>query len=91
MENVPLQEYQDHKAKCSLSFQEIIKNQEELKLAIFGNKEVQMIGMLDKVNEMHQVFMGSGFTFKTMLKFLSLLALIGTVLTFLYKLLTFKL
>lgn len=91
MSPVSEQEYKDHKIRCSESFDSLGVKMDRMELAMYGNKELGIKGVLDMTREMHEAFTGSGFTFKAVLKMLSLMALIGTVLTFLYKLLTFKL
>jgi hypothetical protein len=95
---IDVQEYNAHKIKCTESFASLSAKQTEmsgkldrLELAMYGNNDLDILGVLQMTKEMHAAFMGSGFTFRTMLKVLSFIALVGGAITFLYKLLNLKL
>lgn len=50
-------EYNAHKEKCSKSFEEIFAKLEKLDnidLAMFGNKEAKVMGVLDMTKEMYK-------------------------------------
>ena len=89
-ESITKKEYEKHKLKCNNNFDSLGAKMDKMELAMYGNPELEMSGVLQMTKEMHAVFVGSGFTFKTVLKILALITATGTAITFLWKLIFFK-
>jgi hypothetical protein len=90
-------EYDKHKIKCSESFNSLGAKQDEFKIkmermerAMFGDIELKKKGVLEMTEELYAVLIGSGFTFKTIVKILTFIVLAGGGVTVLWKLITLK-
>lgn len=88
--HVKTSEYEAHKIKCAENFESLGVKIDRLELAMYGNKDLEIKGIIEMTKEMHAVFVGSGFTFKTVLKILAVISAIGAAFTFIWKLITFK-
>ena len=82
MSPVDEQEYKDHKIHCSENSNSLGLKMDSLELAMYGREDLEIKGVLQMTKEMHAAFIGSGFTFKTLLKILAFIAALGAASTF---------
>lgn len=53
MAEVNKEEYESHKIKCSNSFDSLAAKMDKMELAMYGNKELDIMGVLDMTKKMY--------------------------------------